>query len=229
MPVTQAIIFDCDGVLVDSEVLAQEVELAALAEVGLTYDRADFQTRFMGMSNDSFFAALEADSHRQLGRALPANFRESCHNRYAGFVRERLVEVPGAAAAISPISHPRAVASSSEIPILETKLRKTGLWEYFAPHVYSANHVARSKPAPDLFLHAAAELGAEARQCIVLEDSANGVLAARAAGMTVWGFMGGSHMDAASGRRLLAAGANRLVRDWAEAGALLSNLPVATR
>ena len=194
---TKAIIFDCDGVLVDSEVLALEVELAALAEIGLAYEPAQFAARFMGMSNQAFFAALEAESLAHLGTLLPEGFQTRCHARYHALLDTRLTEVPGALAAIAKMAHPKAVASSSEAPALEKKLRKTGLWDHFAPHIYSADHVTHAKPAPDLFLHAAARLGLPAADCLVLEDSANGVLAARAAGMRVWGFVGGGHADAA--------------------------------
>ena len=105
---------------------------------------------------------------------------------------------------------------------MERKLRRTGLWEYFAPHVYGAEHVANAKPAPDLFLHAAAALDVAPADCLVLEDSVNGVIGARAAGMTVWGFLGGGHVHDGLGARLTAAGAERLVRDWPEAAQLLS-------
>ena len=95
-----------------------------------------------------------------------------------------------------------------------------GLWDHFAPHVYSADHVAEAKPAPDLFLHAAAALGIAPADCLVIEDSVNGVLGARAAGMTVWGFLGGGHIHDGMGPRLAQAGAQRIVADWSEAIAL---------
>jgi beta-phosphoglucomutase-like phosphatase (HAD superfamily) len=104
---------------------------------------------------------------------------------------------------------------------LERKLKRTGLWDHFAPHVYSADHVVDAKPAPDLFLHAAAALATAPADCLVLEDSVNGVIGAKAAGMTVWGFLGGGHATDALGDHLLAVGASRLVRDWAEAARLL--------
>jgi HAD superfamily hydrolase (TIGR01509 family) len=217
----EAVIFDCDGVLVDSEVLALEVELAALSEIGLDYDPAEFSARFMGMNNLTFFDALAADCRDRKGHDLPQGFAQACHARYrAAFTR--LGEVPGAGAAISSIAHRKAVASSSEVNVLEEKLRRTGLWELFAPHVYSTDLVPRAKPAPDIFLHAARALNAEPAECLALEDSSNGVRAACAAGMRVWGFLGGGHMDAASGARLLAAGAERLVADWVEAAVLLA-------
>jgi HAD superfamily hydrolase (TIGR01509 family) len=219
----EAVIFDCDGVLVDSEVLAVEVELASLAEVGLTYEEEEFKARFMGMSTPAFFDALDADHFARLGRNLPDGFRDLCSARYRA-AWHRLTEVPGAREAVAKVSHLKAVASSSSEDALDRKLRLTDLWEPFAPHIYSADHVTHAKPAPDLFLYAAAALKVAPEKCLVFEDSGNGVRAARAAGMTVWGFMGGGHMSDAAGTRLLAAGADRLVRDWAEASRMLAGV-----
>jgi len=218
-----AVIFDCDGVLVDSEVLALEVELTSLAEIDLPYDRGEFRARFMGMSNTAFFDALEADHRIRHGRDLPDGFREMCHARYKA-AWHRLTEVSGARAAIERVSLPKAVASSSTRDALARKLKQTNLWSLFVPHIYSADHVARAKPAPDLFLYAADALSIAPARCLVLEDSANGVAAARSAGMPVWGFAGGGHMDDASGIRLLAAGAERLIPDWQTAAGLLAGL-----
>ncbi|HWY63688.1 MAG TPA: HAD-IA family hydrolase, partial [Rhizomicrobium sp.] len=136
----------------------------------------------------------------------------------------RLTEVPGAGAAVAATPLLKAVASSSTKEGLERKLRQVGLWSHFEPHVYSADHVVHAKPAPDLFLHAAEKLGVRPDDCLVLEDSVNGVVAARAAGMRVWGFLGGGHAHDRLGERLTAAGAERLVKDWPEAVALLAGL-----
>jgi HAD superfamily hydrolase (TIGR01509 family) len=218
-----AVIFDCDGVLVDSEVLALEIELDALAGIDLAYEDADYRARFLGMSNTAFYAALDLDHRARHGSGLPEGFREMCHARYQA-AWHKLGEVPGARAAVERVSLPKAVASSSTRDALARKLRQTDLWALFEPHVYSADHVAHAKPAPDLFLYAAEALAIAPARCLVIEDSANGVVAARAAGMAVWGFTGGGHMDEASGARLLAAGAERLVPDWRTAGELLAGL-----
>lgn len=218
-----AVIFDCDGVLVDSEIVALEVELAALATIGLTYDIDEYKARFMGMSSAAFYSAVEEDCRTRQGHPLPEDFRDRCRAGYRA-AAHRMVEVPGARAVATAIPHRKAVASSSTAEALSHKLRAADLWDLFAPHIYSADHVAHAKPAPDLFLHAADALQAEPRACLVLEDSANGVIAARAAGMTVWGFTGGGHMDEATGHRLLAAGAMRLVPSWTAAGELFAGL-----
>jgi HAD superfamily hydrolase (TIGR01509 family) len=216
----RAIIFDCDGVLVDSEKLALEVELEALAELGLTFERDDYVLRFMGLSTEAFHLAIEQEALKRLGRSIVAEVRGS--ERLRQVMIAHLTEVPGALKAISALTLPKAIASSGSRAGLERKLRQTGLWEQFAPYVYSADDVANAKPAPDLFLRAATALGISPKDCLVLEDSVNGVIGARAAGMTVWGFLGGGHAHDGLGKRLIGAGAERLVKDWPEAGWLLS-------
>ncbi len=219
-----AVIFDCDGVLVDSEVIAHEVEIAVLAEIGLTYDSHDFITRFMGRSDAEFFRLLDADSRERLGRSIGEEIRGPMKARYAREIATRLTEIDGALAAIQACRLPKAVASSSTVRGLDTKLRKVGHWEHFAPHIYSAEHVTHSKPAPDLFLLAAKALGVAPQDCLVIEDSVNGVMAGIAAGMRVWGFGGGGHMTERLTARLTEAGAERIVANWREAEALFASL-----
>ena len=219
-----AILFDCDGVLADSEILAHQIEIETLAEIGLAYDYADFCERFMGLSYAAFFEALDEDALMRLGRSIRADIEPRMHARYLAAMGERLQEVPGARACISCLLHKKAIASSSTGEALELKLRKLELWDHFAPHIYCAEHVMRAKPAPDIFLHAAQALSVTPEECLVIEDSVNGITAARAAGMRVWGFRGGGHMNEAAGERLRGAGAERIVTDWAEAAALMAAL-----
>ena len=212
----EAVIFDCDGVLVDSEALGVEAELALLADCGLTYERGDFIARFVGTPDVDFVAALDADSRARLGRPLRENFfEEMSRARHAAF-EGRLAEVPGAAAAVARVQVAKAVASSSRTVLLEEKLRVTGLWNLFAPHVYSTELVQRGKPAPDLFLYAAKQIDVRPPRCLVIEDSLNGVRAGVAAGMTVWGFNGGGHCGPELSSQLEAAGARRIIRSWPE-------------
>jgi len=220
----RAVIFDCDGVLIDSEVIAVEVETALLAEHGLHYEIPEFVARFMGMSDKAFYAALSEDSQSRLGRALPADFKARVDAGKRVLNEQKLAAIVGIEAAVARLSLLKAVASSSETHHLDYKLRKTGLWDLFAPHIYSADHVTHAKPAPDLFLHAANALGVDPSECLVIEDSVNGVKAALAANMRVWGFAGGGHMDDAGRARLTAAGAERIVDDWDTAGVLFDEL-----
>lgn len=223
MQTPAAVIFDCDGVLVDSEILALEVELAMLAEAGLTYERDDFTHRFMGVNDAAFRIALNADAVARIGRPLADDFHDLCHRARWDACQTRLVEVAGCGLAVASLTLPKAVASSTGADFLREKLRLTGLLAAFDPHVYSADLVARAKPHPDIFLHAAEALAVEPVRCLAIEDSVNGVLSATAAGMTVWGFAGGGHMDEAAARRLREAGAERVVAHWDEAAVLFAN------
>ncbi|MGZ8363413.1 MAG: HAD family hydrolase [Caulobacteraceae bacterium] len=212
-----AVIFDCDGVLADSEVLALEVEIAALAELGLCYGHEEFCARFMGLNNPAFYAALHEDRMARQGVALPESFSVEHRARMMEAYATRLVAVPGALEAVAACGLPRAVASSSGGAMLALKMQRLGLGPLFGDQVYGGNQVANAKPAPDLFLLAARGLGVAPERCLAIEDTENGVRAARAAGMTVWAFLGGGHIRPGDEARLLAAGAHRAVAVWAEA------------
>ena len=223
-PPVSGVIFDCDGVLVNSEEIALEVELALFAEIGLIYDRHEYMTRFLGTGEDAWWQHLEADAQQRLGRSIMDEVRRPLAERMRAQFKARLAEIPGAAAAISRVRLPRAVASSSGTQSLRVKLKMVGHWDLFAPHVYSADEVVAPKPAPDLFLFAAAKLGADPTRCVVIEDSINGVMAGRAAGMRVWGFTAGRHHGDDGDERLLTAGAERVFGSWAEAADALERL-----
>ena len=202
-----AIIFDCDGVLVNSEELVINIERRFLAGLGLVYDDVEFLTRFVGTSDRDFVAALQAD-HAERGQGVfPDDFLQQV--RAVSFHRftTDLRAVEGLEAYLAGLRRPKAVASSSTVRSLTRKLSLTGLTDWFGEHVYSAEHVENGKPAPDLFLHAADRLGVAPGGCVVIEDSVMGVQAGIAAGMEVWGFTGGGHADAGLGDRLAAAGA----------------------
>lgn len=210
----QAVVFDCDGVLVDSEGLAGAVERALLAEIGLIYGEVEHRARFMGLNAQAYHAALTGDSLERLGRPLPDDLPARAAEALWAACRERLTAVAGTSAFVSGLTLPKAVASSSDTAFLEEKLSLTGLLPLFGPHVYSADLVERGKPDPGVFLHAAAALKVAPAACLAIEDSVNGVLAAKAAGMTVWGFTGGAHMDNAAAAGLLAAGAQLVAPTW---------------
>ena len=200
-----------------------------LAEQGLSFEREDYVTRFMGLSYQAFHDVIDEEAKKRIGRPVSDRIRGELAARLRQTMIARLTEIPGAGAVVAGTPLLKAVASSSTKEGLERKLKQVGLWPHFEPHVYSADHVVNAKPAPDLFLHAAERLGVRPDECLVLEDSVNGVTAARAAGMRVWGFLGGSHVDGRHfrdkmGERLTAAGAERLVKDWPEAGRLLALL-----
>jgi HAD superfamily hydrolase (TIGR01509 family) len=181
------VIFDCDGVLLDSERLAVKVEVELLAELGWPLTEAEIIERFMGRSDASMYAEIEA----HIGRPLPDNWAGYAASHYRAAFEAELTPVEGIVEALEEISIPSCVASSSTHEKLEHSLRLVGLYDRFEGRIFSATEVAHGKPAPDLFLHAAQAMGVPPPGCVVIEDSRYGVEAARAAGMRVVGFAGG--------------------------------------
>jgi HAD superfamily hydrolase (TIGR01509 family) len=184
----ELVIFDCDGVLIDSERLAVKVDVEVLAQLGWPLSEAEVIERFVGRSAEQEQAELEA----YLGYALPPRTFES---RFEALFRRvcetELRAVEGVLAALERIELPTCVASSSSHERLRFTLGLTGLYERFQGRIFSAADVARGKPAPDLFLQAAAQMGADPSACLVVEDSRYGVQAAHAAGMRVIAYANG--------------------------------------
>jgi HAD superfamily hydrolase (TIGR01509 family) len=214
------VIFDCDGVLIDSEPLVNRAHAETLALCGCAIDENTLLERFCGVSDAEMLAAIE----REWGRTLPATYAEEVAARIARDYRASLAPIPGIRAALAELALPVCVASSSLPAQLRLGLEVAGLLEFFDPHLFSAALVARGKPAPDLFLYAAARMGAAPRRCLVVEDSLAGVAAARAAGMTALGFCGGSHCRPDHGKRLLAGGAVRVLCDMRDLPAAIAEL-----
>jgi HAD superfamily hydrolase (TIGR01509 family) len=217
------VIFDCDGVLVDSEILACGVQARAVTAYGLPLSTAEVARRFLGMSARDMRAALE----RELGRPLPQDHEARCAEELFALFRRELKPVDGMAAIIAALDasgHPRCVASSSTPERIALALEVAGLHGAFRPHIFSATQVPRGKPAPDLFLHAAHAMGFAPPRCVVIEDSANGIKAARSAGMGALGFLGGTHCPHNHGEALAEAGAERICRDAGELAGALAEL-----
>ena len=188
------IIFDCDGVLVDSEPLAMRVLIAALGAQGIPVTPEVAYRDFLGHSLASISTSL-VDSHGiPLGAAALASMRSDL---YALFRRE-LRPSSGLPEMLSRLKVPFCVASSSELERIRLSLELTGLLPWFEPNIFSASMVENGKPAPDLFLHAAHQMDVHPSHCLVIEDSPAGIMAARNAGMAVFAYTGGSHI-AASG------------------------------
>jgi HAD superfamily hydrolase (TIGR01509 family) len=181
------VIFDCDGVLVDSEPIAQRVEVRLLAKLGLALDETQTRALFKGKTVTEVAAVME----RELGLKLEPSWIYEWAMSTAHELARDLREVPGVRAVIEAFAKAgvlSCVASQSLLPRVQLSLAVTGLDRYFPQRVYTASMVARGKPAPDLFLHAARQLGAEPSACVVIEDSPSGVRAGVAAGMTVLGY-----------------------------------------
>lgn len=183
----ELVIFDCDGVLVDTERLAVRIEQAALAELGWELSAAELAERFVG-STDGYF---EREVARQIGRPIPADWRARVNARYQQAYRHELTPVDGVLLALDAITLPVCVASNGSHRKMHMTLGHTGLLPRFEGRLFSAYDVARGKPDPDLFLHAAESLGHAPERCVVVEDSAHGVNAARAAGMHAFAYAGG--------------------------------------
>jgi HAD superfamily hydrolase (TIGR01509 family) len=183
----ELVIFDCDGVLIDSERLGVQVDVMALRELGWPLSETEAIARFVGRSDRENRATIEA----HLGRNLPDGWGDQVDERYRQAFAIALTPVEGVLEALDRISLPTCVASSGTHEHLRYTLELTSLYERFAGRIFSADDVGRSKPAPDLFLHAAERMGAEPARCVVVEDSRPGVEAARAAGMRVLAFAGG--------------------------------------
>jgi HAD superfamily hydrolase (TIGR01509 family) len=183
----ELVIFDCDGVLIDSERIAIKVDVLVLRELGWPLTETELIERFVGRSDRETQAAIEA----HLGRKLPAGWGDQVEARYREAFAAALVPVNGVLEALEAITVPSCIASSGSHEHLRYTLGLTGLYDRFAGRIFSAEDVARGKPAPDVFLYAASQMGAEPGACVVVEDSRAGVQAARAAGMRVLAFAGG--------------------------------------
>ncbi|WP_165068107.1 HAD family hydrolase [Marisediminicola senii] len=181
------VIFDCDGVLVDSEVLAVQIDQRALAEVGWELSIDEIVHRFLGKSSATFTAEVEA----HLGRALPADWDAKYNAAYFEAFETSLQPVDGIHQALDAIAAQTCVASSGGHEKIRKTLGLTGLYPRFDGRIFSATEVEHGKPAPDLFLHAASRMGVEPERCVVVEDSKYGVQAAHAAGMHAFGYAGG--------------------------------------
>ncbi len=186
------IIFDCDGVLVDSEMLSSRVLMGQLAELGIGLTLAQFQSEFLGRS----FASASSQLKLRTGRDLPPDFAPDYFVRLNALFATELKPMAGVEQVLKSLAVQHCVASGSIPPRLDFSLKVCDLDTHFGPRVYSAAVVKNAKPAPDLFLHAAAAHGVAPSRCLVLEDSEMGVRAAIAANMTVWHFAGGSHVKA---------------------------------
>jgi HAD superfamily hydrolase (TIGR01509 family) len=219
------IIFDCDGVLVDSEVISCRAHAATLTRHGYPITADQVLDRFLGVSDREARMIVEAE----LGRSLPDDFeaqmKQAALQRYADDLRL----VPYVGEAIAAINVPKCVASSGTPEKIQHGLECAGLYDLLAPHIFSASQVKRGKPAPDLFLFAAGQMKASPARCVVIEDSVPGITGARTAGMTVLGFHGGSHCRPGHADTLRAAGASAVFDDMRELPGLIGELHTPRR
>jgi len=213
------VIFDCDGVLVDSEVISARVLAGQLGALGIPLTAEECIARYTGISMPSVLERIEAEWGPGV---LPPDFVDRVRAADADAFRCELRPVAGGREAVEALAVRKCVASSGRLAKIRLTLGLTGLLPLFEPHLFSAEMVARGKPWPDLFLHAADQIGVPAAHCVVIEDSEAGVRAGRAAGMRVLGFTGGAHCSAGHADVLRAAGADRVFTDMVDLPALLT-------
>jgi HAD superfamily hydrolase (TIGR01509 family) len=221
----ELLIFDCDGVLVDSERLACRVLADAVTRLGYPMTESECLERFSGISMPTVLARIQ----RASGKPLPEDFEMRLRELDRVAFERELRAVPGVVEALVELPYRRCVASSGAIEKMRMTLGLTGLIGYFEPHLFSAQMVARGKPAPDLFLFAAERMGVSAHQCAVIEDSLPGVEAGLAAGMRVFGFAGASHCGPDHAERLRQAGATCIFTLMAELPVLAARQSVGPR
>lgn len=186
----ELIIFDCDGVLIDSEIISAQMLVSELAGLGVEIDLAYVARHFLGRSYPTVMATIRKD----FGLDLPPEFEEQYRNRLLAAFEAGLKIMPHVAEVIAALAPPFCVATSSSPRRARQSLEMVGLGHLVGERLFTASMVERGKPAPDLFLLCAKSFGLAPERCLVIEDSLTGVRAARAAGMPVWRFIGGSHL-----------------------------------
>lgn len=216
----ELIMFDCDGVLIDSEVIACSADAEVLTQLGFPFTTQDIIRRFAGMPSAEMFAEIE----REFGRPLPPDLDLRIQDRVLSRFREELCALPDVAETVAALPWRSCVVSNSMPSKLGLGLIETRLYELFYPNIFSAALVERGKPAPDLFLYAAKEMGVRPERCIVVEDSVAGVMGARAAGMLTLGFVGGTHCPDDQSNSLRGAGAELVFDSFAQLPGLIGHL-----
>ncbi len=216
------ILFDCDGVLVDSEIIAAQVESRLLTEAGYPISVEEMGERFAGMTWKNILLQVEQEASIPLSATLIDKSEKLLDARLARDVKI----IDGVKFALARLSMQRCICSNSSSQRLDMMLDKVGLKPYFAPHIYSAKDLGpdRVKPKPDIFLHGAAQFNVSPDRCLVIEDSTHGVRAARAAGMRVVGFTGASHTYPSHADRLTDAGAETVISRMMDLPAVVAAL-----
>ncbi|PHP67143.1 HAD family hydrolase [Zhengella mangrovi] len=222
MPAPDLVIFDCDGVLVDSEIIAARVDAQLLTEAGYPIEAEAMAERFAGLT---FTQALQ-EIEREAGIVFQLSMVARADKMIDDRLKRELKAVEGAREALLAAGPKRCLCSNSSDERLKLELDKTGLAAFIGGPVFSAKSLegVREKPAPDIYLHAARQSGADPANCFVLEDSVHGVAGARAAGMRVIGFTGASHTYMGHGDRLIDAGAETVISKLSDFAAVTAAL-----
>ena len=216
-----ALIFDCDGVLVNSEVIIHKVEREFLDRLGLHYENERFVRTFSGLTEFEFLVHIEQELQQKFDKSLPDDFREELRGAKRTAVDEQLTSIPGARELALAWPRAKAVATSSMHHSVTRKLQKFDMLDIFDGHIYVAESVPQGKPDPAIFLYTAEKLAVEPRSCVVIEDSILGVQAAKRAGMDVIGFIGADHCLPDHGELLRDAGADHITERMIDIHAML--------
>jgi len=214
------IIFDCDGVVVDSEVISCRVHAEVLTRHGYPISADEVCARFLGRTARD--TAIEVE--RELGRPLAENYDRERRAALIAALADSVEAIPHLEQALDTIAAPICIASSAVPEKIFATLSRTGLYRRFAPNIFSGSQVKNGKPAPDLFLFAATQMATLPERCLVIEDSVPGVTGARAAGMTVLGFHGGSHCRPGDDEALRAAGSVATFDDMRQLPGLIARI-----
>jgi len=214
------IIFDCDGVLVDSEPIAHGLLAQMMTDLGNPISTAESIQKFTGRSLADTLPLIED----VLGRSIPNQMGQHYGRLLLERLRRDLTPIAGVKEAVTMLNYPRCVASSSSLERIRLSLEVAGLASLFGSNIFSATQVTHGKPAPDLYLFAAIRMAVAPEDCVVIEDSALGVTAGRAAGMKVIGFTGGTHSMGDAARHLASAGAYHVVSSMAELPAIVERV-----
>lgn len=217
------IIFDCDGVLVETEALANQCEIEALQALGYFFTLEEYLDIALGKHNHLVEATLKEKFHI----SLPSDFWEEVKLKQKKIFDRELVAVAGVEQAITSLSLPTCVASSSSIERLHHTLKITGLLPHFDGRIFSTESVARGKPFPDIFLYAAKHMHTAPKDCLVIEDSLAGIEGALAAGMRVLAFGGGKHITTRMHQKLQDSGAHAFFDRMSDLGELIAGQPCA--
>lgn len=227
MSETKLVIFDCDGVLVDSEIIGIQIEVDLLHVAGCRISVERLTEQFSGMSWKDILLILEKESGLSLMDALLAKTEAELDMR----VPAEVDAIDGVRAVLEGLQYPRCVCSNTKMPRLEAMLTKVGLKEFFAPHIFSAKDLGegRSKPKPDIFLFGARQMGFDPSETVVVEDSVHGVQGAYTAGMQVIGFTGGSHTYPDHSKNLRNAGARTTISHMRDLPDAISEIAAKNR
>lgn len=216
----KAVIFDCDGVLVDSEIIASQVSIKMLKPLGFDIDPKDYARIFAGKVEEDIMEIIR----NEYGITIPEGFLSKLRLEIEHGLDHELQPIRGAREAISNITVTRAVVSNSRLVRVIHSLKVAGLTDLFGKRLYAAEMVERPKPDPSVYLHAAKQIKVNPSACVVVEDSLSGVTAAYRAGMNVIGFLGASHIHAGHDVKLKEAGAFTTVNNMQELKELLQKI-----